>query len=389
MINQDKIIVTGNVSDNPFAIDMAQLLGIVTDISDLVSLKTFANTEFCPRYINDENDLENIGHSLEGYTVIICSTSDQMCGRNNLGMRNCILARAAKDNGADRVLLIEPDLFYSAQDRGPSRFGTREDSRSMKDQKKFDGQAFTAKLYAELLKLSGVDCVITVHNHSVKVQELFTKIFDGNFHNLIPSDIYADYIKHSDMVEVGKDGDNLVLCAPDKGAVPFVKRVAETLDLPKCQILTLQKDRRGERKVSVSVSTGSEAKLEDIQGKDVIVLDDMVRTGHTIVESCRAIKEGEPNRVCFGVTHFYTSPEAREHLNHRAIDEIMTSNTIPTILNRDSQGRLRKKLVVLKMGKWISKYVLGILELDNSRFEKDFYGIDMSSKNPRWRPHIS
>ena len=82
-----------------------------------------------------------------------------------------------------------------------------------------------------------------------------------------------------------------------------------------------------------------------------IVFDDMVRTGTTIVQCCEHIKKGNPNRVCFGVTHFHTSPEAREKLNSPAIDEILTTSTLPDIMNRDCQGRLRKKLTVMKLRK--------------------------------------
>ena len=72
--------------------------------------------------------------------------------------------------------------------------------------KKFDGQAFTSLLYAQLLKTAGVDAVVTCHNHSIKVQNLFNEIFEGNFHNLIPTDVYAHYIKNSNFVQTGKDG---------------------------------------------------------------------------------------------------------------------------------------------------------------------------------------
>jgi ribose-phosphate pyrophosphokinase len=76
----------------------------------------------------------------------------------------------------------------------------------------------------------------------------------------------------------------------------------------------------------------------------------------------------------------------RENLNSPHIDEILTLNTIPSILNRDSQGRLRKKLVVLKIERWIARFLLGYLGRGDSVVERDFYSVDMSSKNPRWRP---
>jgi len=380
------IIVTGNSSDSSFAIDVAQHLGIREDISDLVSLKTYANSEFCPRFISDPDEMTGIGEQLDGKTVVICSTSRDTRTRNDLAMRNLILARAAKDNGASRIILVEPDLFFSAQDRGPRINGALEANRDVNDLKKFDGQPFTSRLYAELLKVSGVDTVITVHNHSEKVQTLFKTTFNGNFYNLVPSDVYAHYILNSNLVQTGKEGDNLVLVAPDKGAEPFLQMVLSALKLPQCRTMVMAKVRSGEREVSMGIASHSQTQLADIEGKDVIVLDDMVRTGTTIVQCCEYLRLGKPRKICFGLTHFYPSSEAREKLNTSAIDEIMTTSTLPGIMNRDEQGRLRRKIVVLKLSKWISRHILQMLEIDDGRFEKNFYSIDMSSKNPRWPP---
>ncbi len=381
------IVIVGNVSDDPFSLDIGYIMGQVRDISDLVSLKTFANSEFCPRFlVNEEKEYEDIGRGLNGKTVIICSTTQHYNqSRNGLAMRTLILATAAKDNGAQKVILVEPDLFYSAQDRGPQGEFS-EEGRSKKDQKKFDGQPFTSKLYAYLLKVAGVDAVITIHNHSVNVQNIFSNIFEGQFYNIIPDHVYADYIKRSDMVVTGKNGDNLILCAPDSGARPFAAAVHKALGLSDCRMITMQKERSGERRVDLELSPESQCGLEDLEGKDIIVLDDMVRTGRTIIESAKLLRKGNPNRICFGVSHFHSSQEGRDTLNSKALDEILTLNTIPSILNRDMQGRLRKKIVVLKIEKWISRILLEILGMDASRFAKDFYTVDMSSKNPRWRP---
>jgi ribose-phosphate pyrophosphokinase len=379
------LIIISNVSDDPFAIDIAHMCGQVEDMADIISLKVYANTEFCPRYISEEHDMDRIGRSLEGKTVVICSAATDHT-RGSLAMRTFVLARAAKDNGARKVILVEPDLFFSAQDRGPFR-SEDEEARPLADLKKFDGQAFTARLYAELLLASGVDMVITVHNHSSKVQKLFSRTFKGEFFNLIPDEVYADYIKYSDMVVTGSEGDNLVLCAPDKGALPFMLKVRESIGLSKVARLVMEKSRSGERQVSMSVSAQSDVGIDQIEGRDVIVLDDMVRTGSTIIECCRRLRDGHPRKICFGVTHFYASPEGRENLNSRDLDEILTLNTIPSILNRDSQGRLRKKMVVLKIEKWIARFLLRNLGRDASRFDRNFYSVDMSSKNPRWRPN--
>lgn len=388
-MNDSNHIVVGNSSDDPFAIDVAYSMGQQEDVADLISLKQFANTEFCPRFISDEQDFADIGNKLKGQSVIIVSTSHLALSRQNLSMRTLMMARAAKENGANEVILVEPDLFYSAQDRGPrAELGRTEFTRSQKDLKKFDGQPFTARLYADMLRVAGVDRVFTVHNHSHSVQTTFSEVFEGKFHNLIPYDIYVDYLKNSDIVTYGADGEGLALCAPDKGAREFVREIFNRLGLPKVKVVLLDKERSGERKVTITVHADSEWNLADIAGHDVVLFDDMVRTGSTVVQACQVMKESKPRKTVFALTHFYASEEGRIKMASTAIDEILTLNTIPTVLNRDIQGRLRKKMVVLKIERWLARNLCSTLGLTARKMDDSLYAIDMSSKNLRWRQKI-
>lgn len=386
---EPQYIVVGNSSDDPFAIDVAFAMGQREDIADLISLKKFANSEFCPRFISDEQDFERIGDKLAGKSIIIVSTSNLTISRQSLAMRTLMIARAAKENGATEVILVEPDLYYSAQDRGPRHeLGHTSFTRDQRDLKKFDGQPFTAKLYAQLLKLAGVDRVLTVHNHSHSVQSMFTEVFDGKFHNIIPYDIYVDYLLNSNIATYGPAGEGLALCAPDKGARDFVQEMARRLNLPKAKFVLLDKVRSGERKVDITIHAESEWRLEDIRGHDVVLFDDMVRTGSTVVQSCQLLKQINPGKTIFALTHFHASEEGRIKMAHTAIDEILTLNTIPTILNRDIQGRLRKKMVVLKIEQWLALNLCNILGLPPRKANDSLYAIDMSSKNLRWKHKI-
>jgi ribose-phosphate pyrophosphokinase len=388
-MNDSSHIVVGNSSDDPFAIDVAYAMGQREDVSDLISLKQFANSEFCPRYISDEQDFNDIGNKLHGQSVIIVSTSNLLLSRQDLAMRTFTMARAAKENGATEVILVEPDLFYSAQDRGPRiELGRSGFTRTEKDLKKFDGQPFTAKLYADMLRLSGVDRVFTVHNHSHSVQATFAEVFTDKFHNLIPYDIYVDYLLNSDIVSYGDGGDGLALCAPDKGACDFVKQVCQRLGLPKVKFVLLDKERSGERKVSITVHPESECGLRDVADHDVVLFDDMVRTGSTVVQACQVLKEAKPRKTVFALTHFYASEEGRLKMASNVIDEILTLNTIPTVLNRDIQGRLRKKMVVLKIERWLARNLCTTLGLTARTMDNSLYAIDMSSKNLRWKQKI-
>jgi ribose-phosphate pyrophosphokinase len=379
------VIIVGNVSEDPFAIDVAHSYGQPADLSDIIALKNFANGEFCPRFISDEQDFTRIGDKLHGATVVIVSVDNPTYGRQTLAQRNFLIARAAKDNGAAKVVLVEPDLFYSAQDRGP-RPGQGETThpREVKDLKKFDGQPFSAQLYAQLLATAGVDAVITVHNHSHSVMELFRRVFKDDFANLGPQELYAHYLRHSDIVALGRDGEDLVLCAPDEGAAEFVNTMHASLGLAHAGICRMSKERAGERQVEIRVASDSPVPLAGLAGKDVVIFDDMVRTGSTIVKACQALRAGKPRRVLFCVSHFYSSEEGRENLAASAIDEILTLNTLPSILNRDTQGRLRRKLVVLKIEKWIARHLRAYTCAPIGKLATDFYSVDMSSKNPRW-----
>jgi ribose-phosphate pyrophosphokinase len=382
------IIIVGNSSDNPFAIDVAYALGQNHDIADLIGMKAFTNTEFCPRFISDEMDFASIGKSLVGKTVVIVSTSSLVKTRQELAMHNFFIARAAKENGAKSVILLEPDLFFSAQDRGAHKdLGETVGDRSQEDLKKFDGQPFTSKLYAQMLKLSGVDRVLTVHNHSYSVQCIFNDVFEGNFHNLIPYEIYAHYLLNSNIIKCGANGEGLALCAPDKGARDFVKAMFAKLGLSKAKFILLDKERCSEHKVRITLHKESEATFEELDGCSIVLFDDMVRTGSTVVKSCQFLQQLAPQRTIFAVSHFYASDEGRERMANNAIDEILTLNTLPTILNRDVQGRLRKKMVVLKIEKWLAQELGKILELPQTK-EDNPYKIDMSSKNPRFTRKI-
>jgi ribose-phosphate pyrophosphokinase len=385
-ISGSDLVIVGSFSDNPFAIDMASHCGQEDDYADLISLKVFANGEFCPRFISDEEDLREVGNRLEGMTVVLVSTdvSTTFFSRNELVWRTCLVARAAKDNGAKDVVLVEPDLFFSAQDRGPRKeHGHTDAQRSLGDYKKFDGQPFSSLLYSQILKLSGVDAVLTVHNHSLSVQRLFRATFADRFLNCSPAEVFADYILHSDLVPTFRSGKRLLLCAPDKGAHGFAQDIQHLVGEEASGVVLLAKERTGERSVSSIIAPDSPTPREDIAGKDVIIVDDMVRTGGTMRECCRLLKDAGAEKVVFCVSHFHSSREVRENLNHPEVDEIVALNTLPLITNRDEQGRLRKKMTVLKIEKWLSKKLLEFLDRNGQRITGRMYGIDISTKNPR------
>lgn len=388
-------LIVANWTDASFALDVAHNFGQATDISDLISLKTFANTEFCPRLLVDENDLENIGYGLRDKRVYIVSTSSPQHTRSELALRNLLIARAAKENGAERVVLAEPDLFFSAQDRGP-HFTEHPQMGTAEERKKFDGQPFSARMYAEMLRLAGVDQVVTVHNHK---PEVLSRIYREVYHDageqppfvdLDISHIVANFILRA--VAVERNGSNIGFVAPDEGAEEFVSRVRDFTGLQDSALVVLNKTRLGQR--NVELVAGEEATR--LRGREVFILDDMVRTGGTIAGAMRLLAENEetrPANIFFYCTHTYISPEGRENLNSPYLTEFVTTNTLPNVLNRDDQGRLRRKMVVMKIESMVADALVHCLEdgqLPTERYGRHsvpfadrYYRLEYSTRNER------
>ena len=390
---RNDLMIVSNWSDASFALDTAHHVGQEPQVSDVISLKTFANTEFCPRFINDASDLERIGSHLDGKRVYVISTSSPQHTRSELAMRNLLIASAAKENGAARVVLVEPDLFFSAQDRGPHSTDHPQ-MTGPESYKKFDGQPASARLYAQMLRGAGVDQVVAVHNHKPDVlSRIYDDVFGSNggrppFFNLDIAYLVAHYI-----LQVARPqglGENVGLVAPDQGAEEFVRGVRRFTGLRDAEVVVLEKQRHGQRNVEMTLP----ANAHRLKDREVFILDDMVRTGGTIATAASLLHENEdtrPRRIYFYCTHTYISPEARENLHAGALTEFATTNTLPNVLNRDDQGRLRQKIVVLKIEAFLADAILHCLEGREDPAERyhprrlqqagSYYQLDFSSRN--------
>ena len=230
-----------------------------------------------------------IGESVRGKDVyIIQSTSDPV--NDNL-MELCIMMDAMKRASAGRINAVIPYYGYGRQDR----------TAKARD-------PITARLVADILTVSGADRVITMDLHAAQIQGFFNIPTD----HLKGTPILVDYFREHNSPE-------LVIVSPDHGSVKRARDMAQPLGAP----IAIIDKRRPRPNVSEIMNI-----IGDIEGKDCILMDDMVDTAGTICNAANALKERGAKSVRACATHGVLSGPAIERIQASAIEEMVFLNTI-------------------------------------------------------------
>ena len=210
-------------------------------------------------------------------------------------MELLIMTDALRRASAGRITAVVPYFGYARQDR--------------KDR---SHAPITAKLVANLLTAAGVDRVLSMDLHAPQVQGFFDVPFD----HLRGTNIFAQY--YSD--HLSSQG-NFAAVSPDLGSVSRVRSFAENLDLP----LAIVDKRRPKADVSevLNIIGGRE-----IIGKNVILLDDIVATGGSLINAAHALKELGAKAVYACATHPVLSGDAKERFENSALDKLLVLDTI-------------------------------------------------------------
>jgi len=202
------------------------------------------------------------------------------------------LADACRRADAARIVAILPYFGYARSDR---RDGRR--------------TPIMARLVAELAERAGIDHVVAVDVHTPAVE--------GFFH--IPVDNMTAVPALAGAL-AGRVAAKTVIVAPDLGAVRLATRYATKLDLP---VAVCHKRRLGGAEVSIARITG------DVAGRRCIIVDDMISTGGTIVESVRALNEaGALPEHIVAATHAVLVPGALEKIADAGVRELFVTDTI-------------------------------------------------------------
>ena len=208
-------------------------------------------------------------------------------------MELLIMVDALKRASARRITAVIPYFGYARQDRRP---------RSMR-------VPISAKVVANLLETVGVERVLTMDLHADQIQGFFD----------IPVDnIYASPVLLSDLKS--KAYPDLVVVSPDVGGVVRARALAKQLGSE----LAIIDKRRPKANVSEVMHV-----IGEIDGRNCVIMDDMIDTAGTLVKAADVLKERGAKRVFAYCTHPILSGPAVERIANSQLDEVVITNTIP------------------------------------------------------------
>ena len=232
----------------------------------------------------------NIWETVRGLDVyIIQSTCSPV--NDNL-MELLIMIDAMKRASAGRINAVIPYYGYARQDR-----------------KAKARDPITAKLVADLIMAAGADRVLTMDLHANQIQGYFDIPVD----HLLGMPILAKYFKEKQM-------DDLVIVSPDHGSVTRARNLAQYLN---CPIAIIDKRRPEPNKSEIMNIIGN------IEGKNCIIIDDMIDTAGTICKAANLMIENGAKSVRALASHAIMSDPASERIMESGLEEVIFSNSIP------------------------------------------------------------
>ncbi len=279
-ISKEKSIIFGLSTATAIAEKVSKITGI--ELGQIVK-KQFADGEI---FVEVQTTPRNKS------AFIIQSTNSP--ANDNL-MELLLVIDALKRSSVAEVNVIIPYFGYARQDR-----------------KVHGRQAISAKLVANMLTVAGADRIITFDIHSEQIVGFF--------------DIPVDNLRAYGVIgrEIQKLGiTDAVIVSPDHGGVTRARSLAQLLDVP---LAVVDKRRTGHNEAEAQFILG------DVKDKNVIIFDDMVDTGGTVVTAVAKLKEEGAKDIYLAVSHAVLSKkdniEAVDKLRDSGITNIITTNSI-------------------------------------------------------------
>jgi ribose-phosphate pyrophosphokinase len=267
------------------------------------SVTTFSDGEFQPCF--DE--------SVRGCMVFIVQSTNPPA--ENL-IELLLMIDAAKRASAYKVIAVIPYYGFARQDR--------------KDRPRV---SIGSKLTADLLSTAGVDRVITMDLHADQIQGFFNVPVD----HLYGSAIFAPYIANLKL-------KNLTVGAPDMGGSKRANAYSRFLQSEMVLCYKLRKKPNEIQEMSV---------IGEVEGRHVVIIDDMVDTAGTMVRASNMIKERGALSVRAVATHPILSGSSIEKIDNSALEELVVTDSVPFV-------NTSKKIKVISISDIFAKTIMAV-----------------------------
>ncbi|WP_372611888.1 ribose-phosphate pyrophosphokinase [Halomonas sp.] len=245
-----------------------------------------------------------INENVRGKDVFVLQST---CAPTNDNLMELILmVDALRRASATRITAVMPYFGYARQDRRV---------RSAR-------VPISAKIVADMMVRSGVDRVMTMDLHADQIQGFFDVPVD----NVYGSPILLDDIERQNY-------EDLVVVSPDVGGVVRARAIAKQLN---ADLAIIDKRRPSANQAQVMHIIG------EIEGRNCVVVDDMIDTAGTLCKAGEALKEHGARRVVAYATHPILSGPAVENIAGSVLDEVVVTDTIPLSDHARRSGKIRQ-----------------------------------------------
>lgn len=236
-------------------------------------------------------------------------------------MELLIMIDALRRASARRITAVIPFYGYARQDR-----------------KTRPREPITAKLMANIIVTAGARRVLTMDLHAGQIQGFFDIPVD----HLLAIPLLAEYFS-------AKSLEDVVVVSPDTGGVTRAGELAKRLGGAPIGIIH---KRRPKPNISEVMNV-----IGDVKGKPVIMVDDMIDTGGTLIQGAEALLERGATEIYACATHPVLSGPCKERLDNSPFKEVVVTNTIPV-----PESKLSNKLVILSVARLLGEAILRIHE---------------------------
>jgi len=235
---------------------------------------------------------------------------------NDTLMELLIMIDALKRASANRITAVMPFFGYARQDR--------------KDQPRVP---ITAKLVANLLTVAGANRILTMDLHAGQIQGFFDIPVD----HLFAINVFNDYLSKL-------KSKDLVVVSPDVGSIKMARSYAKKL---MAGLAVIDKRRDSPEKTEVMHILG------EVEGKDAIIVDDLIATGSSLIEAVDALKKAKCKSIRAVITHGVLSGPAIERVDKcKDLQELVISDSIPL-----SEDRKHPKIKVLTVAELLGEAI--------------------------------